>query len=94
LPVLAESYVAEPALDAVFVRVGNAWRAIAGLERAIEEAIAHFEPACAQTVAADSTLACREIAWAVADAALRNDAKRVARACTLAATRCGKRSTP
>ena len=90
LPVLAESYVATidgKPLDAVFVRDGDHWRAITGLDRVIGARVTALDPSCP---IGGATKQCRELAWQIADAALRTERSRFARACTLAAAHCGK----
>lgn len=92
LPVLADSSVAmidgEP-LDAVFLHDGERWRVIAGLDKVIRARVAALDPSCAPRMEAPAKQ-CRDIAWQIADAALRNQRSRFTRACALAASHCGK----
>lgn len=94
LPVLAESYVAiadGAPIDAVFVRDDNRWYAIAGLDRVIRDRVAHYDPTCAARMIGSAPL-CRQVAWSIADGALRGLAAEVAHGCGLAVTHCGKPS--
>jgi hypothetical protein len=96
LPVMFPSRVAAidgVDLDAVFVRDGERWLAIAGLDAVIRDRVAAHDPACATLFdVASPSKRCREVTWEVADSALRNQAARLAHACTLAASLCGKPS--
>lgn len=93
LPVAFPSQVATAAgapIDAVFVRDGDRWRVIVGLDVIINDRVDRRDRACATAI--DRQLPskrCRDVAWVVADAALRTDDARFARACALAATTCG-----
>lgn len=90
LPVLFESRVAargDADLGAVFVRDGDRWRAIAGLDRVIRARAAALDAACAARLDAGSRR-CRELGWQIADAALRGDRARFEHACRLAAGPC------
>ena len=90
LPVLAESYVATidgKPLDAVFVRDGDRWHAITGLDRVIRARVTALDPSCS---IGGTSKQCRELAWQIADAALRTERSRFARACALAEAHCGK----
>jgi hypothetical protein len=90
LPVLAESYVAtidgEP-LDIVFVRDGDRWRALSAIDRLVRSRVAALDPSCP---IGGASKPCRELAWQIADAALRTQPSRFTRACALAAAHCGK----
>ncbi|HET9485046.1 MAG TPA: hypothetical protein VFO79_13890 [Xanthomonadales bacterium] len=100
LPTLAPTRVAELGgrppvpIDAVFVDVDGTWRAIVGMDAIVRRRIAAIDPACA--IALDHIEPaggpCIEAAWAVADAALREDRARFAHGCGLATNLCGKRS--
>ena len=93
MPVLAESFVATiggTPIDAVFIRVGDSWRAIAGFDFAIRDVIDKLAPACGELIDRSFAKSCRDVAWAVADAALRSDRPRFDHACALARTSCGK----
>lgn len=89
LPTLARAWVAD-GVDAVFVEDGAGWRAITGLGAIVRARIAARDPACASAFDRIDPAGgrCIESAWAVADAALRDDAARFAHACSLAATAC------
>ncbi len=94
LPVAFASEVATldgKPLDVVFLRDGDHWRAIAGLDRVIRARVASLDPTCAGVL---DLLAppprCRDIGWEIAEAALRTDRGRFAHACTLATSLCGK----
>jgi hypothetical protein len=96
LPVAYASQVAAKdgvPFDAVFLRDGGRWHAIVGLDTAIRAHIAGLDPACAELLdIAQPPRRCREVAWALADAALRSDRARFTHACTLAQTVCAKPS--
>ena len=95
LPVLFDSRVASKQgapIDAVFVRQGQRWRAIVGLEAIVRARIAARDPACAPLLGTSEPVACRQVTWELAEAALRNQDERFARVCTLAQSLCGKRS--
>ena len=63
---------------------------IVGLDRVIRSRVGQRDPACGATIdAPQPTKQCRDVAWVVADAALRTDDARFSRACLLAATACG-----
>jgi hypothetical protein len=93
LPVAFPSQVAMAgglAIDAVFVRDGDRWRAITGIDHVIRSRIEARDRACSATIdRPQPSKRCRDVAWVVADAALRTDNTRFARACALAATACG-----
>lgn len=98
LPTLAPSRVAELAgrppepIDAVFVDVGGRWKAIVGIDAIVRRHVAALDPACAEALTRIDPAGgrCIETAWAVADAALREDRARFTHACGLAANLCGK----
>lgn len=98
LPTLAPSRVAELAgrppepIDAVFVDIGGRWKAIVGIDRIVRARVAALDAACADAIDRITPAGgrCIETAWAVADAALREDRARFAHACGLAANLCGK----
>jgi hypothetical protein len=93
LPVQFPSAVAEldgTPIDAVFLFDGARWRALLGLDQIMLAHVAALDPACARRVAlAGPTGRCTEVAWLVADAALRAQPARFAHACQLATTLCG-----
>ena len=100
MPTLAPTKVAQLAgtppiaIDAVFVDVGGHWRAIVGLGAIVHAHVAQRDPACAAALAYIEPAGgpCIEAAWGIADAALRDDPARFARACRHATTLCDKRS--
>ncbi|MDX2089364.1 MAG: hypothetical protein SFX73_16035 [Kofleriaceae bacterium] len=76
-------------LDVVFDvdRQGRV-HAITGIDRIINMRAAKIDPVCAADLAAARTGKCLEIAWVLADAALRDDVERFTRSCALAAGLC------
>jgi hypothetical protein len=91
LPVQFPSEVAElegAALDTVFVRDGERWRAISGLDVVIRSRVEKLDPACAVHLDVARTGRCSDVGWVIADAALRADPPRFAHACTLATNVC------
>lgn len=96
LPTLFPSEVATvdgAPLDVVFVRDGDEWFVLTGIDRILRARIDRHDRACGVTFDAPRpSKTCRDTAWAVADATLRNDVARISRACTLLATACGKPS--
>lgn len=95
LPVLFPSEIATAGgtpIDAVFVRDGDRWFALVGIDRAISARIDRRDPACGAAVDAGSTKVCRDASFAVAEAALRTDDARFHRACALATRACAKPS--
>ncbi|MEZ4363869.1 MAG: hypothetical protein R3B48_27085 [Kofleriaceae bacterium] len=92
LPVQAESWVVEAdgvVLDAVWVRHQERWFALLGLEEAARAPLADRDAVCATLVErAGRAGACSDAAWMAIDAALAEDAARVARACARVAHFC------
>jgi len=92
LPVGFASQVASQGgvpIDLVFVRDGDRWRAITGLDRIIRSHVAALDTTCASVLdLAAPPPRCRDLAWEIADAALRTDRARFAHACSLAASHC------
>jgi len=91
LPVQYPSEIAEldgVAIDAVFVRDGDRWRAISGLDSVLRARTHAIEPACAVHLDHARVGRCAEIGWVIADAALLADTARLAHACSLAANLC------
>ncbi len=78
-------------LDVVFVWDGAAWRALDGVDDVVQAAVgAHSAPCRAALVAAGPPGICTDVAWMIADAALRGQAARLDRGCAIAAAnRCG-----
>lgn len=90
-PVQAPSEVAElggAPIDAVFVTDAGAWRAIVGVDAIIRERATAMAPACAALLDAITPGPCADAAWVVAEAALRADRPRFARACVQATSVC------
>lgn len=91
LPVQYPALVAQlgdAQLDAVFVRTPAGWGAIVGIDTIVVAHVAARAPACVHYVATVGAKRCEEVAWMIADAALRDDATRVTRACSLARAAC------
>lgn len=91
LPVLFPSQVAEldgTAIDLVFVRDGNRWLAITGIDAILRARTSELAPACTGYLDTTTLPACRDVGWMVADAAVRADRARLERACRLAASVC------
>ncbi|MDQ3338479.1 MAG: hypothetical protein M4D80_25205 [Myxococcota bacterium] len=98
LPTLAPARLAElagrpaTAIDAVFVDVRGKWKAIVGVGPIVRRRVAGLDHTCAAVIDHITPAGgrCIEAAWAVADAALREDRPRFAHACGLARDLCGK----
>ncbi|MBA3453044.1 MAG: hypothetical protein H0T42_08125 [Deltaproteobacteria bacterium] len=91
LPVQFPSEVAELdgiALDAVFVRDGERWRAIVGLDGVLRAKAAAIDPVCAAYLDITNAKSCSEIGWVIADSALASDRPRFKHACSLASNLC------
>jgi hypothetical protein len=80
LPVMYPSYVVD-GIDTVFLRVEDHWYVLAGLDDAVLARARALDPSCATRLAGPVT----DLTWMIADAALRGDRERLARACKLAA---------
>ncbi len=93
VPVQFPSAVAElggQPIEAVFIHDGGHWRALLGLDQLVVAHVAALDPACAKRlVLAGPAGRCTEVAWLVADSALRGQPERFAHACQLASTLCG-----
>jgi hypothetical protein len=90
-PVAASSQVAEldgVPIDAVFVRDGERWRAIVGVDTLIFNRMAAKDLACATRASGQLKGTCGDLAWFIADATLRDDGPRLERACTQLANLC------
>ncbi len=98
VPVQYPSMVAELAgepIDAVFVFDGASWRVLAGLDELLLARARSLDPVCADRLArAGPVDRCTEVAWAIADAALRDDRERFAHACALAISVCTDSNRP
>ncbi len=98
LPTLAPSRAAQLAgdpavnLDAVFIEVNGRWKAIVGLAAIVRTHIEVLDTSCAVVIDQLEPRGgrCIEAAWAVADAALREDRLRLSHLCGLARDLCGK----
>lgn len=83
-PVQAPSEIAELAgapIDAVFVSEGGRWGVIVGVDAIIAARTAALAPGCAEILDHLAPGPCLDAAWGVAEAALRGDRSRLARAC-------------
>jgi hypothetical protein len=96
VPVQFPSAVAElggQPIDAVFIHDGAHWRALLGLDQLVVQHVAALDPTCAAKLQLagrrTSSSRCTEVAWLVADSALRAQPERFAHACKLASTLCG-----
>ncbi|CAN5349049.1 hypothetical protein BH11MYX1_BH11MYX1_35270 [soil metagenome] len=93
VPVQFPSAVAElgsQPIDAVFIYDGTRWRALLGLDQLVMQHVATLDAACAQKLQlAGPPGRCTEVAWLVADSALRAQPERFTHACQLASTLCG-----
>lgn len=90
-PVQAPSEVATldgAPIDAVFVTDDGHWRVIVGIDAIIHDRTAALDANCAPIFDALRPGPCRDAAWAVAEAALRDDRPRLARACAQARPLC------
>jgi hypothetical protein len=77
-------------IDAVFIHDGTRWHALLGLDQLVVQHVAALDPACARKLQlAGPPGRCTEVAWLVADSALRAQPERFAHACQLASTLCG-----
>ncbi len=96
LPVLYPSEVADLdsiTLDAVFVRDGNRWRAITGIDSVLRAKVAALDPACAahlDVLPSPTTKLCSDVGWVIANAALRSERARFDHACSLASNLCAR----
>jgi hypothetical protein len=73
-------------LDVVFAWDGAAWRALIGVDDVQLARTRAADPACAEALAAAGRPGtCTDLAWMIADAALRGQPDRLRRACGLAA---------
>ncbi len=92
LPVQAESWVVargEVTLDAVWLTRRGRWFLLLGLDEAARAALAAAAPDCAAlAVAAGRAGVCSDAIWVAQDAALRDDAERLIRACQRAVHFC------
>lgn len=92
LPVQAESWVVsrgDATLDAVWLTRRGRWFLLLGLDEAARAALAAAAPDCAAHAAkAGGSGACSDAVWVAQDAALRDDAERLTRACQRAAHFC------
>jgi hypothetical protein len=69
------------------------WYALVGIGKAITSRVRQRDPECAVTIDVPAaSKGCRDIAYVVADATLRDQTARFQRACALAKTACAKSS--
>jgi hypothetical protein len=91
LPVQAPARVAvldDATLDAVFVRVGDRYKAIVGVDRIVIDKTRALDESCARYLETLGSKMCQTIGWEIADAALRADKPRLAHGCSLAKGQC------
>jgi hypothetical protein len=95
MPTLAPARLAElagrpaTAIDVVFVDVRGKWKAIVGIGPIVRRRIEALDRTCAANLDRITPAGqCIEAAWAVADAALREDRARFTHACSLATSLC------
>lgn len=91
LPVQAPARVASldgAPLDAVFVRVGDDYKAIVGIDTIVIARTRALDESCARYLETLGSKMCQTIGWEIADAALRADKPRLAHACSLAKGQC------
>ena len=91
LPVQAPADVVDldgAPIDAVFVRVGDRYKAIVGVDQIVVDRARGLGERCAPYLETLGSKACQEVGWEIADAALRADRNRFVHACSLAAAQC------
>ena len=91
LPVQAPADVVDldgAPIDAVFVRVGDRYKAIVGVDQIVVDRARGLDERCASYLETLGSKACQEVGWEIADAALRADRNRFVHACSLAAAQC------
>ena len=92
VPVQYPSMVVEEGgapVDTVFVRIGSHWRSLSGIDEELLARARELDRTCGDRLAtAGPPTKCTEIAWVVADAALRGQTDRFAHACQLASSAC------
>lgn len=87
-PSLVAAQGGEP-IDTVFVRLGGHWRSLSGIDEELLARARALDPTCGERLAsAGRPSQCTEVAWMIADAALRGQPDRFAHACKLASTTC------
>ena len=90
-PVQAPSQIADldgAPIDAVFVRDGDHWAAIVGVDRIILDRVRALDPSCATLLETVAPGPCGDASWVVAEGALRADRSRFDHACALATSAC------
>ena len=83
-PVAAVSHIAQvdsTKIDAVFVRDRERWRVIVGVDTLVFQRTAAKDVACATRARGQWKGTCVDLAWFVADSALRDDDSQLTRAC-------------
>lgn len=91
LPVQAPARVATldgAPLDAVFVRIGDDYKALVGIDAIVIDKTRALDASCARYLEALGSKLCQTMGWEIADAALRADKPRLAHACSLAKGQC------
>lgn len=97
LPVQAPARVAildDTPLDAVFVRVGDRYKAIVGVDQIVIDRTRALDEGCAHHLEVLGSSACQAIGWEIADAALHDDRRQLGHACSIAVSQCGAGSAP
>ncbi|MFN0247357.1 MAG: hypothetical protein ACKV2T_10755 [Kofleriaceae bacterium] len=91
LPVQAPAQVAlldEVPLDAVFVRAGDAYKALVGIDTIVIDRTRALDATCARYLETLGEKTCQTIGWEIADAALRGDKARLGHSCSIAKGLC------
>jgi hypothetical protein len=97
LPTLAPARVITvggAAVDAVFVRAGDGWGAIVGVDQIILAKARAMNAECTSVLATIGSKRCEEVAFLVAEAAVLGDRARLTHACSLAASACVVKPSP
>jgi hypothetical protein len=91
LPVQGPAQVAfldEAPLDAVFVRTGDHYKALVGIDTIVIDKTRALDTTCARYLETLGSKMCQTIGWEIADAALRGDRARLSHACSIAKGQC------
>lgn len=75
-------------IDAVFVRVGDRYKAIVGVDQIVIDHTRALDADCARYLEELGTKSCQRLGWAIAEAALQVDKARLARMCALTDSQC------
>lgn len=82
-------------IDTVFVRLDGHWRSLSGIDEELLARARALDPTCGDRLASAGTPSqCTEVAWMIADAALRRQDDRFAHACKLASATCPLHGLP